>query len=368
MNRKIISFTLIGVLVIALFAGCTKTEAGKVPDEGVEDGIEESSPLCEKYGIPESGIIVVQDGVNFAEGYYKVGFFVNAAGEIYLYDFSGALNPIPDENLLSKLEFVESVGTPIGKVDSKAMDELYKKMLKIDVSGEIITEPVANDAGEISLLANLNGELKELTQTGDYEGSLDSKECDEFCELFKENVASVYNDYVMNNQMREATVFAYDSEDTQIFNMHDGYFGEDIYCIIGSVEELHKFSDTYGLDLESLPWMYDLENILLGNQILFFHSDVSSGGYNLEYDRVYVIDGRISFTLSDDSYAPGPEETVTCVMDGFSHVIVLPDASLMSEYNPDTREFEVEGWDDIHDLKSGVIEENPDDSLADENV
>ena len=358
--KKRMSLLLITFLSVALLAAC-----GEVPSQGRDNSSDTSGKIDtetkqdtassddteEQYELPEDKIIYIRDYVNFAEGFVKTGYFINSSGEMYIYDFSGAMNAIwnDDKDMLPILERIEELTDPVLTIEPDVLQTMYNKMMAIENFGPYTTENVAMDAGSVAYYAVIDDELKKMGEYGDFEGCISSEKYEEFNEYFKENIATLYNDYATNHEYGEGVVYYYDANYTRIYNCHDGYFGDDYWYILDDVEDFETLNEKCGIDLISFDMGVEKPEYIfsMGNYVLVEHVDVPSGGYNLKIDGVYAVNGQIYLAYSPDSVSPGPDDTVETVMDGFTFVAVLPTVSLGMDYDSKLGEYHVEGWEII---------------------
>ncbi|MGN0436864.1 MAG: hypothetical protein ACI4D8_09575 [Wujia sp.] len=148
----------------------------------------------DRVSLPENNeILVVERYINFAWGYQDSGMFITSEGEVYYYDFSDYEVSLYDyenkeESLIETLEKYRDTEKPDKTIGRALVKEMYKAMLNIDVNETYETVWAACDAGsKVLYIHDLNtGELIACSETGDYEGELQSREGQEFITFYNE--------------------------------------------------------------------------------------------------------------------------------------------------------------------------------------
>lgn len=141
--------------------------------------------------IPDEGIIIIKEYVNWAWGYQHHGSFIDIKGNVYEFDFSDSAyrNDITTEQeFLEELESIYQSSQPIASVDASLIEKCYLKIAEIDLNAEIKSESAACDMGQNSLYVLSNHQMVLLNSIGDLNKERDDKAAREIVNLCKKLV------------------------------------------------------------------------------------------------------------------------------------------------------------------------------------
>lgn len=120
------------------------------------------------------------------------------------------------------------------------------------------------------------------------------------------------------------------------------YTSEEIYLISyenGYVDNDTRFNNMVIENEEQLAYARECSLILPSDEMVeqyplteytyvIEYYQVSSGGYSLKAESLCIGDNYMYFEMTDDSYTPEGEESVSCEMSGFLHMAAVPKSYL----------------------------------------
>lgn len=170
---------LAAIACVLLLSACKSNNAGHTTDTADQ---------------PKNQIVLVERYLNYAEGYQDRGSFIDLNGNVYEFDFSTYTyddsNRKDGSEFICELEEIRSNTEPVQTVSSEKVDKCFQKIEFIDKDAEIIREPHAFDAGQLTLYVydSKISSLIMLNSHGDYEEELNDK--------YAKEIVKIYDEYI----------------------------------------------------------------------------------------------------------------------------------------------------------------------------
>lgn len=149
------------IFLTAVMTGCAQREVKNNPVE-----------------LPADEIILIQNYVNWADGYQNSGWFIDGTGNVYSFDFGTGDYSVKqhesDEEFMDRLETVREQSEPFASTDIDVLRKIYEEGLEINDSASYDEKSMAFDAGQTAYIFR-NPESKKLItcfEMGDCERQL----------------------------------------------------------------------------------------------------------------------------------------------------------------------------------------------------
>ncbi len=321
MNKKLwkvllCTMMLVGVMCIG---GCSAGEKDRDNDEPEKE---------EETELPENTIVVVNYHINEAWGYAHNGMFIDSEGEVYLFSFDQEeYRGVGNTPMMEKLEIIHQYAKPATTIDVTLVQKLYERGMQISAEETYETENVACDAGAhvLSFYNDREQKLVRCRETGDNEGELESRAGRNFIKYFDRSILGAISEQNEKQEYNPAKAYYYGADDLFIKNYH-GYMGSRFTMLIDGKDDLEELEATFGDDLGISDW-YGKEGMdrIFDSYVFYVQYDsVSSTGYNLIKKGIFIQEDRIFFISDPASTAPGPEDIVGEMMDGFFYIGAIP--------------------------------------------
>ena len=317
--RKMLSSLLIGTLCLSALCSCSmgnegsgsKKKKDKDKTQATETTTEETTTARIDCELPEDEIIMISSGHNESESYYDSITYVMSDGNVYCSAEFWGTNSNNWDNALSdedRLALLKKYTQPICTIDKGVLTAIYQDIMQIDPDADFVYEDEeCYDAGTGTTEVNQNGNWIKISESGVYTGVLDDPFAVSAKEQYKNAVSFTIDNAANVYSNTETYLETFECPDTTITSCKQ---------MITSMDELKKFEEDTGIDLESseyfdgfgdhdydrFNWCYIAVEVIGWDEYLSLE-DVSA-------DAFIVSDDYVGFGLTEDPQIDISDEIV----------------------------------------------------------
>lgn len=242
--------------------------------------------LDKEFPLPQTAeIFLIDRYVNWAEGYFDSGLFVDTTGAVYSFDFSAAISRFTsDKQMFEMFDIIRENTNPVMVIDNDTLKELYSLGLQIAPESIFQSENVGCDGGSgtISFRNPDTAEMVVCVESGDDEGMLEDR--------FAEKLVELYQNAVKGNCYEITKTIVYTAEgihlncvecDTKI---NGKYF-------LSSDEQLRSFAEQTGVAIDDM--LRDYTEYEWGRYVYFVELNAAPA------NAILCIDGSYKFSHTE---------------------------------------------------------------------
>ncbi len=302
------------------------SQSGNTDNENLDDII-----------LPKDKILFVADYSNWAEGYQRMGMFLDSRGDAYYYDFSNPYSfyDSKDTPLLEKFEMIREYTEPAFNIGTDIMKKIYALGSRLPEKVSFKVENEACDMGQSSLyFVNDKNAMVEISSGGDNKKT-PTDEAALALDAYYDTVLPLLVE--KNKEKTVQCVSLFTAEEIGLVNIHsDGgnYSRIKENCGQGGIgrfvmkdpEAVREMLRYFELPTESFEDM--MEKIPEpDNGIVTYFVEISiahTGGHIDEVKGIFYQDGMARFIPSDKNRSPKSDECVTEAIEYFVHIGAFP--------------------------------------------